>query len=110
MPECLRDEPLMIVRCTNQRVLYTYGRGALQRVVSLAHGDERCVSCRRMFPTLRVSFAGASLDPDARYSVMLDVVPVDAKRYRYAYHRSARHRRHTLLYNMHACYQSKSKC
>lgn len=42
---------------------------------------------RRMFPTLRVSFVGAN--PHARYSVLLDVVPVDNKRYRYAYHRSS---------------------
>ena len=40
-----------------------------------------------MFPTLRVSFAG--VEADARYAVLLDVVPVDAKRYRYAYHRSS---------------------
>ncbi|XP_067652020.1 T-box transcription factor TBX20-like [Haliotis asinina] len=42
---------------------------------------------RRMFPTLRVSFAG--LDPEQRYIVVMDVVPVDNKRYRYAYHRSS---------------------
>jgi len=40
-----------------------------------------------MFPTLRVSFAG--LDRDARYGVLMDIVPVDNKRYRYAYHRSS---------------------
>ena len=40
-----------------------------------------------MFPTLRVSFAG--LDRDARYAVLMDIVPVDNKRYRYAYHRSS---------------------
>jgi len=40
-----------------------------------------------MFPTLRVSFAG--VEPDGRYAVLLDVVPVDGKRYRYAYHRSS---------------------
>jgi len=45
------------------------------------------VRFRRMFPTLRASFAG--VEPDARYTVLLDVVPVDAKRYRYAYHRSS---------------------
>ena len=44
---------------------------------------------RRMFPTLRVSFSGRGVDVDARYSVLLDIVPVDAKRYRYAYHRSS---------------------
>ncbi|VEN40269.1 unnamed protein product [Callosobruchus maculatus] len=42
---------------------------------------------RRMFPTLRVSFTG--IRADQRYAVLLDVVPVDNKRYRYAYHRSS---------------------
>ena len=48
-----------------------------------------CYVCgfRRMFPTLRVSFAG--LDRDSRYAVLMDIVPVDNKRYRYAYHRSS---------------------
>lgn len=45
-----------------------------------------CVG-RRMFPTVRVSFAGCR--SEARYAVLLDVVPVDGKRYRYAYHRSS---------------------
>ncbi|KAJ8921064.1 hypothetical protein NQ315_015860 [Exocentrus adspersus] len=48
----------------------------------------RYSSCsRRMFPTLRVSFTG--IRTDQRYAVLLDVVPVDNKRYRYAYHRSS---------------------
>ena len=52
-----------------------------------------------MFPTVRVTFAGSGLAAagDAffqsaskvRYYVLLDVVPVDGKRYRYAYHRSS---------------------
>jgi len=42
---------------------------------------------RRMFPTLRVSFVG--IDPLKRYLVLMDIVPVDNKRYRYAYHRSS---------------------
>ena len=42
---------------------------------------------RRMFPTVRISFSG--LDPTARYAVCMDTVPVDNKRYRYAYHRSS---------------------
>lgn len=42
---------------------------------------------RRMFPTVRVSFSG--LRPDQRYAVLMDIVPVDNKRYRYAYHRSS---------------------
>jgi len=40
-----------------------------------------------MFPTVRVSFSG--MDPGARYIVLMDIVPVDGKRYRYAYHRSS---------------------
>ncbi|XP_052823164.1 T-box transcription factor TBX20 isoform X3 [Octopus bimaculoides] len=44
-------------------------------------------SGRRMFPTLRVSFRNT--DPDTRYSVLMDIVPVDSKRYRYAYHKSS---------------------
>ena len=40
-----------------------------------------------MFPTLRVSFSG--LDIMRRYIVLMDIVPVDKKRYRYAYHRSS---------------------
>lgn len=42
---------------------------------------------RRMFPTVRVSLAG--VEADARYAVLMDIVPVDNKRYRYAYHRSS---------------------
>eukprot|EP00058_Branchiostoma_floridae_P026859 XP_002612350.1 hypothetical protein BRAFLDRAFT_221869 [Branchiostoma floridae] len=45
-----------------------------------------CVN-RRMFPTIRVSFSG--VDPDAKYIVLMDIIPVDNKRYRYAYHRSS---------------------
>ena len=42
---------------------------------------------RRMFPTVRASFLG--LNPHLRYHVLLDIVPCDNKRYRYAYHRSS---------------------
>lgn len=48
---------------------------------------------RRMFPTLRISFSGidvcSSSGLSAKYAVLLDIVPVDQKRYRYAYHRSS---------------------
>ncbi|CAK8697980.1 unnamed protein product [Clavelina lepadiformis] len=44
-------------------------------------------SGRRMFPTVRVSFSKA--DFSQRYIVVMDIVPVDNKRYRYAYHRSS---------------------
>merc|ERR1711878_42077 len=40
-----------------------------------------------MFPTVRCSFS--NLRPDQRYWVLLDIVPCDNKRYRYAYHRSS---------------------
>ena len=40
-----------------------------------------------MFPTVRCSFN--NLRPDKRYWVLLDIVPCDNKRYRYAYHRSS---------------------
>ncbi|XP_030751191.1 T-box transcription factor TBX20-like isoform X2 [Sitophilus oryzae] len=42
---------------------------------------------RRMFPTVRISFGG--IRSDQKYAVLLDIVPVDNKRYRYAYHRSS---------------------
>ncbi|XP_041779327.1 T-box protein H15-like isoform X1 [Anopheles merus] len=46
---------------------------------------------RRMFPTVRVSFSGPlrQTTPSDRYVVLLDVVPMDSRRYRYAYHRSS---------------------
>lgn len=40
---------------------------------------------RRMFPTLQVRLFG--LDPNSDYMLMMDFVPVDDKRYRYAFHR-----------------------
>jgi hypothetical protein len=46
-----------------------------------------CFFFRRMFPTVRCSFL--NLRPDQRYWVLLDIVPCDNKRYRYAYHRSS---------------------
>ncbi|KAF8781870.1 T-box transcription factor TBX20 like protein [Argiope bruennichi] len=44
-------------------------------------------SGRRMFPTVRVSFSGTEMH--TKYWVYMDIVPVDNKRYRYAYHRSS---------------------
>lgn len=44
-----------------------------------------------MFPTLRVSFSGPlrQSQPSDRYAVLLDIIAVDCRRYRYAYHRSS---------------------
>lgn len=39
-----------------------------------------------MFPAMRIKING--MDPNAQYILILDVVPVDNKRYRYAYHSS----------------------
>lgn len=49
------------------------------------------VNFRRMFPTVRISFSGAlrPAKPSDFYAVLLDIVPIDSRRYRYAYHRSA---------------------
>ena len=44
---------------------------------------------RRMFPTVRCSFANLDLDAGTKYLILLDIVPCDNKRYRYAYHRSS---------------------
>ncbi|CAO1366318.1 unnamed protein product [Diamesa hyperborea] len=45
---------------------------------------------RRMFPTLRVSFSGPLRgQPSDRYAVLLDIISIDSRRYRYAYHRSS---------------------
>uniref|UniRef100_A0A5S6QTW8 T-box domain-containing protein n=1 Tax=Trichuris muris TaxID=70415 RepID=A0A5S6QTW8_TRIMR len=41
---------------------------------------------RRMFPTLQVSASG--MDAKTLYSIMVDFVPLEFKRYRYSYHRS----------------------
>jgi T-box protein 1 len=40
-----------------------------------------------MFPTFQVRLFG--LDPNADYMLMMDFVPVDDKRYRYAFHSSS---------------------
>uniref|UniRef100_A0AC34FGS3 T-box domain-containing protein n=1 Tax=Panagrolaimus sp. ES5 TaxID=591445 RepID=A0AC34FGS3_9BILA len=44
-------------------------------------------SGRRMFPTVKIRLEGC--DPDSLYYVFLDVVPVDDRRYRYVYNKSA---------------------
>ena len=41
---------------------------------------------RRMFPPFQVRLHG--LDPSSKYILMMDFVPVDDKRYRYAFHSS----------------------
>ncbi|XP_036677169.2 T-box transcription factor TBX1 [Drosophila suzukii] len=53
-----------------------------------AQGTEMIITKtgRRMFPTFQVRIGG--LDPHATYICMLDFVPVDDKRYRYAFHNS----------------------
>ena len=46
--------------------------------------------CSRMFPTIRCSFSGfQDFLFGQKFAILLDVVPCDSKRYRYAYHRSS---------------------
>ncbi|XP_032365458.1 T-box transcription factor TBX1 [Etheostoma spectabile] len=42
---------------------------------------------RRMFPTFQVQISG--MDPTAKYVLLMDFIPVDNKRYRYAFHSSS---------------------
>ncbi|KMZ08776.1 T-box transcription factor TBX1 [Drosophila simulans] len=53
-----------------------------------AQGTEMIITKtgRRMFPTFQVRIGG--LDPHATYICMMDFVPMDDKRYRYAFHNS----------------------
>ena len=44
---------------------------------------------RRMFPTVRVTFADLEQEAGVKYHVLMDIPPCDNKRYRYAYHRSS---------------------
>uniref|UniRef100_A0A8C6PBI8 T-box domain-containing protein n=1 Tax=Nothobranchius furzeri TaxID=105023 RepID=A0A8C6PBI8_NOTFU len=44
-------------------------------------------SGRRMFPTFQVRIFG--MDPSADYVLLMDFIPVDDKRYRYAFHSSS---------------------
>ncbi|XP_072913686.1 T-box transcription factor TBX22-like [Hemitrygon akajei] len=41
---------------------------------------------RRMFPAIRVKIRG--LEPEQRYYIAMDIIPVDSNRYRYVYHSS----------------------
>ncbi|XP_017712202.1 PREDICTED: T-box transcription factor TBX1 isoform X2 [Rhinopithecus bieti] len=52
---------------------------------ALQHGHQR--HGRRMFPTFQVKLFG--MDPMADYMLLMDFVPVDDKRYRYAFHSSS---------------------
>ncbi|XP_075330370.1 T-box transcription factor TBX1-like [Odontesthes bonariensis] len=44
-------------------------------------------SGRRMFPTFQVRISG--MDPSAEYVLLMDFIPLDDKRYRYAFHSSS---------------------
>ncbi|XP_072249039.1 T-box transcription factor TBX1-B-like isoform X2 [Leuresthes tenuis] len=44
-------------------------------------------SGRRMFPTFQVRISG--MDPSAEYVLLMDFIPADDKRYRYAFHSSS---------------------
>jgi len=70
-------------------VTKTKGHSSLDRVCKRSHDTvlTKIVNMfyRRMFPTYQVRIYG--MDPLADYMLMMDFVPVDDKRYRYAFHR-----------------------
>lgn len=76
-----------------EKFLKTYSKSITKSIYT------NCLSCvlklltlfRRMFPTVRVSFSGPlrQIQPPDRYAVLIDIVPMDSRRYRYAYHRSS---------------------
>ncbi|CAD7087615.1 unnamed protein product [Hermetia illucens] len=84
---------------TTEKAEHTVHPSLLQAVVALEtkqlwdkfheQGTEMIVTKtgRRMFPTFQVRICG--LDPQATYIMMMDFVPVDDKRYRYAFHSSS---------------------
>ena len=49
------------------------------------------ISFRRMFPTVRCSFGGLNkfIGTQTLFAILLDIIPYDNRRYRYAYHRSS---------------------
>ena len=77
--------PIMTPK-VRQLMMYvrTNWAGGRRETLPFSYGD---FNCRRMFPTVRCSFT--NLRPDRKYWVLLDIVPCDNKRYRYAYHRSS---------------------
>ncbi|KAL4125932.1 hypothetical protein QTP88_010169 [Uroleucon formosanum] len=83
----------MLAKCTSPDLASTecYLESVSKELWSKFHelGTEMIITKtgRRMFPTLRVCFR--KLDPNQKYSVLIDIVPVDNKRYRYAYHKSS---------------------
>ncbi|KAI6076277.1 T-box transcription factor TBX1 [Aix galericulata] len=63
-------------------------RGSLWPLSSAQLSSPFSLLCgRRMFPTFQVKIFG--MDPMADYMLLMDFVPVDDKRYRYAFHSSS---------------------
>ncbi|XP_035715763.1 T-box transcription factor TBX18 isoform X2 [Folsomia candida] len=83
--------PLLIERCNCEELRHVICHLETKELWDKFHelGTEMIItrSGRRMFPVIRTSFS--NLSPDQRYAVLMDIVPVDNKRYRYAYHRSS---------------------
>ncbi|XP_067128598.1 T-box transcription factor TBX20-like [Centruroides vittatus] len=89
--EKAKINPMLLSRCNCDELNRIDGQLETKDLWEKFHnlGTEMIITKtgRRMFPTLRISFTGT--DPKLKYAVLLDIVPVDNKRYRYAYHRSA---------------------
>uniref|UniRef100_A0AC11BUC8 T-box transcription factor 6 n=1 Tax=Ovis aries TaxID=9940 RepID=A0AC11BUC8_SHEEP len=72
-PEGLHSLPGVSLSLENQELWKEFNSVGTEMIITKAG--------RRMFPACRVSVTG--LDPEARYLFLLDVVPVDAARYRW---------------------------
>ncbi|XP_076806522.1 T-box transcription factor TBX1-like [Clavelina lepadiformis] len=87
MTSCVREEPVQ----KNEKVRKVEARLEMKSLWGEFNdlGTEMIVTKagRRMFPTFQVKVFG--LDAESDYILMMDFVPVDDKRYRYAFHTSS---------------------
>lgn len=91
MPKKKREDRRMRSKCNSEDLKYITCILETKELWDKFHDYETEMiitkTGRRMFPTLRCSFL--NLNPHQKYWVLMDIVPCDNKRYRYAYHRSS---------------------
>lgn len=87
LPNCYDYSQTWLYSSTSQLIMYLISYCAILFISNIFGNRRSLFFFRRMFPTVRVSFSGA--EPLTKYNVYMDIVPVDNKRYRYAYHRSS---------------------
>ncbi|XP_058977337.1 T-box protein H15-like isoform X2 [Musca domestica] len=94
-PEPAKNSPKIVGSCNCDELLPIQCHLETKELWDKFHelGTEMIITKtgRRMFPTVRVSFSGPlrHMQPPDRYAVLIDIVPMDSRRYRYAYHRSS---------------------